>query len=212
MSIAYDALDQRRLALEELGFTTVAFEDAGFVAVRMKMHWAWGIRMVALVRVHREQHFTRDMGKEGHQELERLIHLHNPSKMPRGFGVFWSLMDVVIAESADEDALRWAADTVGKGFAWNAQTAVITPEQVHPWPNPIWGAAYQPATKHFFEVVTSGQVTQAPMAPLAIIIGLLTMWPGWLTIIFGCCGLPLIPAIAMVMSEKGPVPAIEGTA
>jgi hypothetical protein len=210
MSIAPDELEERRLALEEIGFTTVAYEDQGFVAVRMKMHWLWGVRMVALIRVHREKHFDKAMGEAGHKELQRLIHLHNPSKMPRGFGVFWSLCDVVLAETADDDALRWAGDKVGKGFAWNAQTAVVTPEKVHSWPSPIWGAAYQPATKHFFEVVTSGQVTPEPSAPMAIVVGLISLWPGWLMIVFGCCGLPLIPVIALVMSEKGPIPAIEG--
>jgi hypothetical protein len=45
---------------------------------------------------------------------------------------------------------------------------------------------------------------------MAILVGLISLWPGWLMIAFGCCGLPLIPVIGLVMSEKGPLPAIEG--
>lgn len=211
MSLPYDDLDQRQAALEGLGFTIVERGERQFVAVRMKMHWAWGVRMVALVRVRREAHFTVELGTAGHKELEQLVHAHNPSKVPRGFGVFWSLMDVVLADRADPAALEWAGNKVGKGFAWNAQTAVVTPDAIQPWPKPVWGAAYQPVTHHCFEVATSAVVTPAPTAPLAIAIGLLSFWPGWLVIILSCCGLPLLPLAALVLTEKPPVPAVDAS-
>jgi hypothetical protein len=157
MSAAHTDLTTRRRALETIGFTTVQISDDHFLAVRMKMHWAWGVRMVALVRVRRVAHLDKAAAQAGHKDLEREIHTWNPSKVPRGFGVFWSLMDVVLADSADADALTWTRNTVGKGFGYNVQTAVVLPEGPQAWPSPVWGAAYQPETAYLLDVATSGE-------------------------------------------------------
>lgn len=210
MSVAHTDLVARREALESIGFTTVEIADDHFVAVRMKMHWAWGVRMVALVRVRRVGHLDKANAVNGHKELERAIHSWNPSKVPRGFGVFWALMDVVLADTADDDALAWVKSKVGKGFAYNTQSAVVLPEGAQPWPSPVWGAAYQPEIAYLFDVATSGQQQSTRSAPLAVVIGLISLWPGWIAIMLMCCGLPAIPLAVLVMTEKPPTPAIEG--
>jgi hypothetical protein len=199
----------RQAALEAAGFTIVEFIPQGFIAVRMRFHVLWGVRMVALVRVQQVGHVDRNLCVRGQTELRRLIAKHNPSKIPRGLGVFWSLLDVFLTDSTDPEALRYSKSKVGKGFGWSALTSIVTPDGPQPWARPIWGAAYQPVTNQIMEIASHGESRPDPMSWMAIVLGITTFWPGWVIIILSCCGIPLLPLIGLVMSENGPRPALE---
>ena len=201
-------LGARREALEAEGFTVVEFIPHGFIAVRMRFHVLWGVRMVALIRVQRVDRVDRDRCVQGQRALPKIISAHNPSKVPRGLGVFWSLMDVYLTDEADPKALQYSKSTVGKGFGWSALTSIVTPDGPQPWARPIWGAAYQPVANQLLEIASYGERRPEPASWMAVVLGILTFWPGWIVIVLSCCGIPLIPLIGLVLSESAPRPAL----
>lgn len=202
------ALDDAKTALKAIGFTIVEAADTSFVAVRNQFHWDCFTRLYMVVRVTAGGHFDVAAGKAGHKALDTLATRHDTSRIPRGFQQGWHLIDVHLADSADDAGLRWAGETVGKNLGTSYHTAVLVPGGKPRFATPIWGAAFWPKIRHIIDTALSGRATPTPLAPMALAITVLVFAPTVAMLSLLSCGLPVIVYAGLCLSEKKPTPAI----
>lgn len=190
--------------LEAQGFTVVRQTRDEVLAVRLKFYWSCCMRMTTIARVQKAGHLTKADARESQKWVKANAGALDVSMVPRGFAQGRTIVDIFLADEADADVVKWASSTVDK-FMGGAYHPVVVTAEATSHDNPIWGAAYWPFTKHLIQQVADGDTSgkDDPTAMMGLVIGLWMMWPGMLTILLGCCGIPgIYLPIAWSMEKK----------
>ena len=202
-----DALQTRRAALETHGFTVIAHTPDHLIAVRKRFYWGAAVRISTILRVRRVAHAEQAELSSSLGELIGRAGGMDPSRIPRGLQQMRNVLDVVLADTADEDALQFARTTNRKGMGASGQTLVVLPDGQLVQCKVVWGAAYLPWFQHVGRVAGLGDTTPEPGAPMGTFIGLFLMWPSLIMITLMLCGLPLLVPLYARIAEKPPQPA-----
>jgi hypothetical protein len=196
----------RARAAQKDGFTVVEVGEQHFLAARMKWHWDCFVRLFTFVGVRRVEHCTvKDLAR-GQESLAEAVLRHDWSRVPRGFMYGRALIDVVLAESADDAAVSYAKNHVSKGFGQAGHTVLVLPTGEMIAPKPFFGAAYFPKVEHSMKTVAMLAHEPEPNAPLGMAIGWLYFAPLVAALVLSCCG---IPAALGWLVVKGEQPAVD---
>lgn len=196
----------RAQALESMGFRVVHTEPWHFLAVRSKWHWDLATHLTMILRVRRVQRLTRQDAVEGQASLRVVGDRWDPCKIPRGFQHGRLLADVIIADAADPDAVSYARTTVGKAFGGSVHTAIVPAtggETIAAVP--LWGRAFWPKMFAAIQVAASGRPGPEPAGAVGLVLALL-MYPSFVALLFGCCGIPPLIFVVLLLMEK-PLPS-----
>ena len=167
----------------------------------MKFHWELCMRLLDVVRVRQVDHLSRADVENEQPGIEAIAKQVDISVLPRGFQFGWQLVDLWLCDTADADALAFAADKVGKGMGVSWHPVIQTPEAVT-HASPFWGAAMWPKTEHTVQRLTGQSTASEPFPILGGILGLLMFWPTLIALTMVFCGTPLIALAILYSMEK----------
>lgn len=186
-----------------MGFTIVRERPDEVVGVRQKFHPELCMRLQTVARVRTAANVTLADVRDEQSGIEAIAKQTDISVLPRGFQFGWQLVDVWLADAADADALAFVGDKVGKGMGISWHPAIATPDGVT-HASPFWGAAMWPKTEYVIQKLTGGPAgTSEPFPILGGVLGITLFWPMLLALVFGTCGLGLIPFGILYSMEKG---------
>ncbi len=197
------SLAPRLEELRRLGFELARDRDDEVVAVRCKWHWDMAMRLTTVVRLRRVEHLSKlDLAGQ-QQTLERVAEEVDPSVLPRGFQQGRQLIDIWVCDSAEEGAVRYCQDTVGKGMGLAWHPVCVTPEASTYAPMPIWGLALYAKNEHIMQRVGAMDgPADEPIAKVGLGLAILVFYPSFVGLTLVFCGLPALIPVAVWFFEK----------
>ena len=202
-------LEPRRAELRRLGFDIVRDRPDELVGVRCKYHWDMAMRLTTVVRIRRVQHLSNPDVVGQQDALEQIGDHVDPSVLPRGFQQGRQLVDIWLADSAEQSVIDYCGKTVGKGMGLAWHPVCVTPEGSTFAPMPIWGLALYAKTEHVMQRLGAMDgPADEPIAKVGLGLALFVFYPTFFALVLGTCGLGALLPLGVWFFEKDKQPKL----